>query len=268
MSHVLKVGLALPNTDERAAVTEWLCHAEMRVESLVEACRVDSDVSGRSLACVVADGDLLKSGYFASLHKTGARIPIVAVVHASAESDPVFTRTGVSVLVRPLDAPRVTLAVSLAHGEGRPARVGARQATPRVPSRVGDAPATILDISREGVRLELSRAHAARLGPQFRLQVPMMALDVVLRRAWVASAPGGLVHCGATLVGASASQTLAWAHIIELSTSTMSLPGMLKHDQHGTAAPSSLPLLGRVSQLVSSASAVANWAGQLVRGGV
>ncbi len=266
MAHVLKVGLALPNHDERATVSEWLTDADMRVETLVEACKVDSDVTGRGFACVVADGELLKSGYLGGAQKPGSRVPVVALVDASAATDPAFSRAGVSALVRPFDAKGLTLAVSLAHGDARPARAGARRRTPRVPSKVSDAPAIILDISRDGVRLELSRAHAAKLGPQFRFQVPMVALDVVLRRAWVASAPGGLVHCGATLVGATASQMLAWERILELSASTMSLPGMKRHDTMAGAFGSQ-PLLGRVSQLLSSASAVANWAGQLTRGG-
>jgi hypothetical protein len=40
----------------------------------------------------------------------------------------------------------------------------------------------VRDISRDGVRLELPRASVAELGPQFRFKVPMVALDVVLRR--------------------------------------------------------------------------------------
>ncbi|MBP7776177.1 MAG: hypothetical protein KA371_03535 [Acidobacteria bacterium] len=263
MSHPIQVGVALPQRDERDAIAGWLAAADMDVEVLVEACKVDSDVSGRGFGCIVADAALLRSGYLASLRRQDPRVPIVAVADPAEADLPMFRR-GVSVVVRPLDATTLTLAVSLAHGEGRQARRRPRTRAPRVPSRVSGVPATIVDISSDGVRLELSRAFAAKLGPQFRLQVPMVALDVVLQRAWVATTRADLVQCGARLVAPDASQRLAWERLMEVSGTTMSLPGMHRHDQ-AVEAPQDARLLARVSRLLSSASTLGSWANTRTR---
>jgi hypothetical protein len=266
MAHPIHVGVAFPQRVERDSVAAWLAAAEMAVELLVDACRIESDVAGRGFGCVVADGTFLRSGYLASLRRQDPRLPIVAVVDAADADLPIFRRS-VSVVTRPLDAATLVLNVSLAHGEGRQARRRPRSRTPRVPSRVSGVAATVLDISSDGVRLELPRAAVATLGPQFRFQVPMVALDVVLRRAWVGRAFGDVVQCGAMLVHPDAGQRLAWERLMDVSGSTMSLPGMLANDDAPAALAAKEPrLFARVSQLLSSASAVGGWASQLTRG--
>ena len=256
--------MAFSGREERERVTGWLSAAEMQVESLVGACKVESDVAGRGFGVIVADGALLKSGYLASLRRHDARVPVVAVVDAGNEDDAAFKR-GVSVIARPLDAASLTLAVSLAHGEGRQARGKVRKRTPRLPSRVSGAPAAIVDISADGLRLELPRACAARLGPQFRLQVPMVALDIVVKRAWVAAANGDSVQCGAMLMDLDHAQRLAWERLMELSASTMSLAGMSDLGREASLVAGGVHLLGRVSQLWASAARVGGWAGHLTR---
>lgn len=268
MSQSLLIGVACPATEERDLVVAALATAGMDVERLVEACRVDSDIAGRGIDCVVADGALLKNGFLASLRKHDARLPIVALVDPADVDAPLFRR-GVLVLTRPIDLQSLALTVSLAHGEGRQARGKKRRRTPRVPSRAAGVPAAILDISLDGVRLEVSRASVAKLGPQFRLQVPMVALDVVLRRAWVGRATGDVVQCGAMLVDPDPSQRLAWERIMELSAATVALADVRQLDRvqpAAPAAPAEPRLLGRVSQLFASGAALGDWATQLTRG--
>lgn len=259
LSPHLSVGLALPDREERDAARQWLRGGEIHAESLFEGGVADPRVAGRGFGCIVADGDLLRSGYLATLRAQVTRTPIVAVVHRGQDHDPAFRRARLSTVLRPLDARSLILAVSLAYGDGHQPRSKARKRTPRVPSRVSGAPAVILDISAGGVRLELSQAHAAKLGPQFRLQVPMVALDVVLRRAWVLSCGDGRVQCGAMLEGADARQRMAWERIAELSASTMSLPGMGRHDASDDIALDQR-LLGRVSQILTTPISLPAWA--------
>lgn len=233
----------------------------MTVETLVDACRIDSDVDHRGFDCVVADGRLLLSGYLASVRKRDQGLPVVALVDAG-EAAPF--RRDVNVVTRPLDECSLVLSVSLAHGEGRQARRSRRTRTSRLPSRAGGAQAAILDVSPDGLRLELPRADASRLGPQFRLQVPMVALDVVVRRAWVGRGAGDKVQCGATLVALDAGQRLAWERMIELASSTISMRGT--PERAAVAGPSPRPrVFARVSQLLASASTLGGWPGALTR---
>lgn len=257
----IEVGVALPRREEREAVMAELERAGMKVESLVDACRVDSDIARHGFGCLVADGALLASGYLSSLRKADPRVPVVAIVDKAQADDGVFRR--VSVVTRPCAPAEVSARVDLVYSESRQARRRVRTRTPRVPSRVRGAAATILDISLDGIRLELAQDDAAKLGPRFRLQVPMVALDVELQRVWLRKGRRDTVECGARLVTPARSQQMAWQRIMELSAATMSLPGMQEHAAH---PPSSEPrLLARVSTLLAT-SALGGWAQQLTRG--
>lgn len=235
-------------------------HAGMAVESLVEACHVDSDIARQAFGCLVADGALLSSGYLASIRKRDPRVPVVALVDPAQAEDATFRR--LSVMTRPCDPAEVAARVDLAFSESRQARRRHRTRTPRVPSRVRGAAATILDISLDGIRLEVAQADAAKFGPRFRLQVPMVALDVELQRVWLRRGQSDTVECGARLVTPDPSQQMAWQRIMELSAATMSLPGMQE------AAPRPVPaeprLLARVSSLLAS-STIGGWAHHLAR---
>lgn len=257
----IHVGVAVPKRDERDAVIAALEHAGMSPESLVEACHVDSEVAKRGFGCIVADGTLLASGYLASVRKQDPRVPVVALIDP-AQAHESSRGGGVSVLPRPFDACTVALTVELAYRESRQARARTRRRTPRVPSRVSGARATIVDISPDGVRLELSTADASKLGVRFRLQVPMVALDVALHRVWVARGRRDTVECGARLVNPDPSQVMAWQRIMDLSAATLSLPGM--RDDESQPVPAESRLLARVSSLLASTS-LADWAQHLAR---
>lgn len=251
MSDGILVGLALSRAEERSRVSAWLVAAGHTVESLVEACRVDSDIAGRGFGCVLADGEVLRGGMLASLRRQDARLPLVAVVDADTDLTSSLGRQDVGLLSRPLDGPAVTLAVALAFGESRQTRKRIRRRAPRLSSRAAGAPAEILDVSADGLRLELSSAQVARLGPYFRLQVSMVALDVVVKRIWVGRAVGARVQCGAILVNPDPAQLLAWERIVELAASTT---GAIVATPRATPAvmSSESRLLGRVTQLLAS----------------
>lgn len=252
------VGLALTRADERARVTEWLVAAGHSVDSLVDACRVDSNIEGRGFGCVLADAEVLHGGFLAAARKQDPRLPFVAVVEPGTDLASSLSRADVGLLSRPLDGPAATLAVALAFGESRQTRKRIRRRAPRLSSRAGGAPAELLDVSLEGLRLELSSTQVARLGPYFRLQVPMVALDVVVKRVWVGRASGARVQCGAILAGPDEAQRLAWDRIIELAGSTGSIvPARTAVDG---APGGGSRVLGRVSQLLASTSVVSGLA--------
>lgn len=256
----IQVGVAIPRREEREAVMAALERAGMAVESLVEACHVESDIARQGFGCLVADGALLASGYLSSIRRGDPRVPVVALVDPAQADDAAFRR--VSVVTRPCDPAEVVARVDLAYSESRQARRRKRTRTPRVPSRVKGATATILDISLDGIRLEVAQDDAAKFGPRFRLQVPMVALDVELQRVWVRKGRHDTVECGARLVTPDPSQQMAWQRIMELSAATMSLPGMQE------AAPRPVPaephLLARVSSLLANSS-IGGWAHHLAR---
>lgn len=179
---------------------------------------------------------------------------------------PAAVRRAVNVLERPLAAHAVTLAVALAHGEGRQARRRTRQPAGGFPVRVGGAPADILDVSDEGLRLEIDPAFAARLGPTFQLQVSMVALDVTVRRAWVGRGRGDRVQCGARLISPSLLQQQAWARVVDLAGSAGAVTPVAAPGRPATPhAPRSVS--DRVSAMLAASPLVGAFTSRFLRSG-
>ncbi|MEZ5292311.1 MAG: hypothetical protein R2745_14620 [Vicinamibacterales bacterium] len=215
MSVTMHVGLALPRAEERARVACWLRDAEMAVEDLVasSADEADADVAGLGLDCLVADAGLLMNGFLAVVRRHDRKLPIVALAEGRT-GDPALARARVRVLPRPVDAVAVTRGVAAVHLRAPVARRRGRSPVPRLPSRAGGVPAVILDVSADGLRLEVARGDQANLGPVFRVQIPMATVEIVVRRAWVAPAPGDSLQCGGEIVAPSAAARLAWDRLL------------------------------------------------------
>ena len=195
--------MACPGIGERAAFSDWLRSASIEPVLLVDACLVNTEIAGLRLTAVVADASLLTKEYIADLRKVDGQMPIVAVGDPGDPAERLLTRRGVSFYPRPLDQATFMLAASLAMAEGRPARRSLRRLVPRLPSKIDGASAFLLDVSSEGMRVEVASDSGTRLGPQFQVQVPYSTVGVTVRRVWVRAEGIGdqrRVQCGASLI--------------------------------------------------------------------
>lgn len=257
----MRVGVALADETEQQRAAEWLRDADMTPHALTERAVLAGDIRELYLDCVVVDAALVARGALGGLRRHDTRLPVVAVGDADAPSNAVLRRRNVTVIDRPLDGQALSLAVALAHGEGRQARKRTRKPTGRFPARVGGAVADLLDVSDEGLRLEIDLAHAARLGPQFRVQVPMVALDVLVRRVWVGRGRSGRVQCGAVLQGPSPAQQRAWARVLDLAGSTAAVVA----DRHRGPALVPRAAAGRVSAMLAASPLVGAFTSRFLR---
>lgn len=248
----MRVGVALVDDTERQIAAAALRDADMAPHTLTERAVLAGEIRDLYLDCVVVDAALIERGALGGLRRHDTRLPVVAVAEPSAAVSATLRRRNVVVVDRPLDPGSLSLAVALAHGEGRQARKRTRKPTGRFPARVGEAVADLLDVSDEGLRLEIDRAAAARLGPQFRLQVPMVALDVTVRRVWVGRGRGDRVQCGAVLLAPTPSQQRAWARVLDLAGSTAAVVS----DGHRAPALAPRAAAGRMSALLAASPLV------------
>lgn len=252
---MMRVGLALPDDGERATVFDWLRAVELQPHALAGGAAMADDVRGLCLDCLVVDAALVERGYLGRLSRHDSRLPIVVVADAEHAASASLQRRGFTVVDRPLDAQGVGLAVALAHGEGRQARSGSRKPAARFPAKVGEAVADLLDVSDSGLRLEIDQAHAVKLGPQFRLQVPMVALDVMVRRVWVGRGRGERLQCGALLLSPTPGQRRAWGRVLDLAGGTAAVltsseqPAPARAPSRPPARPPARSMSDRVSAL-------------------
>jgi hypothetical protein len=265
MSTSPRVGVACAAAGERAAFADWLRAAAVEPVLLVDACLVSSDVAGLRLNAVVADAGLLTRDYIGALRRVDARLPIMAVGDAGDPAEAMLGRRSVSFYPRPLDQPTFMLAVSLVMAEARPARRSLRRLVPRLPSHIDGAPAFLLDVSNEGLRVEIGGDAGAKLGPHFQVQVPIFNVGVNVRRVWVSEAASarGRVQCGASLTSIDPRSQDAWQRMLENAPQAATGAGAGAPPGRRRPEPAKVEperFLGRVAQLVAEAPLVGSLA--------
>ncbi|MEP7117836.1 MAG: hypothetical protein ABI880_09650 [Acidobacteriota bacterium] len=245
------MGIACPRPGERAAVADWLRAAEIEPVMLVEACFVNADVAGKPLDCVVADAALLTPHFLSALRKGDPAKVIIALGEADDPNVDLLTRRGVSFHVRPASEKAVLLAVSLAVVEGRPNRRSPRRAVPRLESSIDGEPVVLLDVSHEGLRLEMAAGRAAKLSPQFVVHVPVLKMGVPVQRVWLkAGEHASRLQCGASLLTADDRTQRLWQRLSDPAA------GWLPPPKTAPARVSSDRFLGRVGQMLAAAPIV------------
>ena len=227
MSTSPRVGIACPRIAERTAVSDWLHTAGLEPVMLLDACFVNADVGGRGLDCVVADASLLTPHFLTDLRRGDPGKPILAIGDAGDPNERALTRKGVSFLVRPIHERDLVLAVSLAVAEGRPMRRSVRRIVPRLATTIEGEPAVLLDVSTEGLRLEMATARGAKLSPQFVVHVPVLKMGMPVQRVWVKSggAPGQpRVQCGASIIAVDERTLRAWQRLTDPAAGRLVAP--------------------------------------------
>jgi hypothetical protein len=127
-------------------------------------------------------------------------------------------------LARPLDRAVLNCYVTMALLEGSPLRRSERKLVNALEAVVNGVPAHILDVSVEGVRIEMLREKRAALPPYFTVRVPIMGVGVNVRRVWAraAATPAAptLLYGGSLLPNRS-SAIQGWKSLIETIPTTV-----------------------------------------------
>jgi hypothetical protein len=197
-AHPVKIGIACPIPGEKAAFTEWLTLAEYEPVPMLNLEGAGRDVNGRPIEAVIADVSLVPAADLPRLVKMlGANRPLILVgsPHDAVEDVP----RDATWIDRPVTREAFLLSVALALAEGRPARRSPRQLVPKLSSSVDGVSSKVLDISPEGVRLEISSATPSVLPPYFTLRVPGFGVQTKVKRVWVATPAKGSVWCGGVI---------------------------------------------------------------------
>jgi hypothetical protein len=134
-------------------------------------------------------------------------------------------------LARPLDRAVLNCYVTMAILEGSPLRRSERKLVTALAAVVNGVPAQILDVSVEGVRIEMLREKRAALPPYFTVRVPLMGVGVNVRRVWACAArgPAPTLWYGGSLLPNRPSALQGWKSLIE-TVPTVS-PGMALKQQ-------------------------------------
>jgi hypothetical protein len=208
-SSPVKIGVACPIAGERAAFLEWLTLAGYDPVPMLDIDTVGRDLNTRPIEVLIADVSLVSAADLPRIVRTlGQNRPIVLVGEPKDAIEEV--PRDATWIDRPVNRDTFLLSIALALAEGRPARRSPRKMVPKLMSSIDGVAAKVVDISAEGVRLELSGASPASLPPFFTLRVPGFGVAAKVKRVWVAMPAQGSMWCGGIVERQAEKHAAAW----------------------------------------------------------
>jgi hypothetical protein len=147
-----------------------------------------------------------------------ATLPIIVLGDQNPALESQATARGAMYLTRPVDRALLVCSTSMAIMETRPVRRSERKPA-RFAVVVRGVPSLIVDVSREGMRLEIPKgAKGAPPPPVFDVAVPVLGVALNVRRLWIgdsSKSEGQAIWYGGELSGNSRRVELAWNTLVD-----------------------------------------------------
>jgi hypothetical protein len=212
-SNKVKVGVACPIPGERAAFIEWLSHAGYEPVPMLTLETIARDLTTRPIEALIADVSLVKKETLAHIVKVLG--PNRAVILIGLPKDRIEdVPKDATWMARPVTRDVFLLSVALGLAEGRPARRSPRTIVPKLLSTVDGIMSKVVDVSQEGVRLEITGSAPSSLPPFFTLKVPSFGVQTKVKRVWVTVPAQGSIWCGGILEKQSDKTASTWKNFI------------------------------------------------------
>jgi len=220
MPFLERIGVACPILGERAAFMDWLQAAGYEPVPMLDLDLLARDLSTRPVEALIADVALVPATELPRLIRIlGANRPLIVVGEPASALEAV--PRDVTWMDRPVTRDNFLLSIALALAEGRPARRSPRKRVPRLLSQIDGVTAKVMDVSSEGVRLEVTGAAPSALPPYFTLKVTAFGVATRVRRVWVAAPGQGALWCGGIIErGQTAKAEVSWSRFIQTAPTT------------------------------------------------
>jgi len=220
-----RIAIATPLSAESAFIADSLSPEGFEPFRLTNQSRLLADLQENAFDLLVVDTTLATPAINA-VRARNPLTPIVVVGPADSTAESQATARGVVYLPRPLDRGLFVCTIAMAVMETRPVRRSERKRA-RFDAVVQGVPSVMIDVSKEGMRLEIPRTrNAAPPPPIFGVSVPVLGVAVNVRRLWTASPPEGnrAIWYGSELTNNSRRVEQAWLTLVEaLPTASVSL---------------------------------------------
>jgi hypothetical protein len=221
MSSRPRVVIALPNVVECGMVAEWLANEGFEPVPCTTARTAAEEMRVRRFDLLVTDaGFARRDGLLAAGRRLNASTPSVVIGAIGPGEAPDAERRHTIALDRPLDRSMVICTISMALLDGRPVRRSIRKLAHRFATVVNGVPSRLIDVSNEGLRLEIPRGRLAIPPPYFSLKVPFVGVDVTVQRMWARSGPdrgsSQVTWCGGALTKNRPNAERAWRVFVEM----------------------------------------------------
>jgi hypothetical protein len=210
-----RVIVAVPDPLEGATVVEWLKanHFDPIYRTNPAAAAAEMQ---RPFALLIADASWAAGTALQSAAR--ARNQLIPTIFIGDAMDRRATAVNAQTMYmsRPIERPVLSCFVSMALIDDRPVRRSPRKTVQRFEALVNGLPSGIVNVSAEGLRLEVPRDQRSALPPYFAVRVPLVGIAVIARRKW--TMPGknaATLWCGAALSHNRASSEERWRAFVD-----------------------------------------------------
>lgn len=209
----VRIGVACPIPGERAAFIEWLTLAGYEPLPMLNIDTVGRDLGAKPIEALIADVSLVSAAELPRLVRIlGPNRPLI-LVGAPEDAIEKVPRDA-TWIDRPMTRDTFLLSVALALAEGRPARRSPRKLVPKLMSSIDGVSSKVVDVSVEGVRLEITGASPSVLPPYFTLRVPGFGVAAKVKRVWIAMPAQGSMWCGGIIERTADKNSVAWNNFV------------------------------------------------------
>ena len=205
---------------ECASVADWL-HAEgFEPVRATTVSRALQELNERPFSLLVADFDFAFRGGLQAVSRErmrNAKGPAIVLGPADPAAEALAVKCDAMYLSRPVEQAALVCMAQMAMLESRPERRSVRKPV-RFDAIVGGVPAHLIDISKEGMRLEIPRTrNAAPPPPLFTVRVALIGVNITVRRMWASPTPkgGDIAWYGGELAANSGRVELAWRSFVD-----------------------------------------------------
>ena len=224
--------MATRSPAERATLVEWLDSGGFQAIPLPDVGASAREIEALNFEMLIVGAELMTVGSLMRVARYRATPrPVIVIGDADPEAETDAGQRGASYLVRPIERAGLLFAVTLELAEGRPMRRFPRKLVPRFQALVDGVPSRMLDVSHEGVRIEVAERDRTSLPPYFTLRVPAFSVAVMVQRVWVSTAIGTTAQlwCGGTLASNPQRNANSWHMLVEMTPSVGGVSTDLHH---------------------------------------
>lgn len=221
MAACSRIVIATPHAAEREMLAAWLSSEGFEPVRAATAPAAIEALCARPFDAFVSDYDFAFSTEVHAAARGKARNPQTPIVVIGEADRAAQTRTesrGASYLERPVDRTALVCILSMALTDERPVRRSPRRPV-RFDAAADGTPCHLLDVSNEGLRLELPRTRRSLL-PYFNVRVPIIGTTMIVQRVWIAAVrvagtASDAICCGAALVNNNSRTERAWRQFVD-----------------------------------------------------
>jgi hypothetical protein len=216
-----RIVIATPHPLECAAAADWLQAEGFEPVKTTTVARALQELKDRPFDLLVSDVDFAFRGGLQAASRERARIaksPSVVIGPVDEAAEALAVRRDAMYLTRPLDRAALVCMAHMAVLESRPERRSVRKPVNRFDAVVAGVRSHIVDVSNEGMRLEIPRSrNAGPPPPVFAVRVGILGVNVTVRRMWTCHLPERTdsVWYGAELAANSGRVELAWRTLVD-----------------------------------------------------